>query len=148
MTTIFAFLHHVAAFALVASLAVEFAQLRMDFTLSTARSLRAADALFGTSAAVVLVVGGLRVFYFEKGADYYLSSPYFLLKFGLFVAVGILSIIPTRAYLSWSSALQSSMVPEVAKDQLPRLRAIVNIEVAGIVLILLCAAAMARGGVV
>ena len=148
MITFFAFLHHLAAFTLVASLAIEFALLRMDFSLSTARALRIADACFGVSAGIVLIVGGLRVFYFEKGSEYYLSNPWFLTKFAMFIVVGLLSIVPTLTFLSWAPAIRKSSVPEVSKEQLARLRTIVDIEVAGILVILLCAAAMARGGFV
>jgi putative membrane protein len=68
MTTLFAFLHHLAAFAMVAAIAVEFALIRQEMSLSVARRLIAADAVLAVSATVVLVVGLLRVFYFEKGA--------------------------------------------------------------------------------
>jgi putative membrane protein len=68
MTSFFAFLHHVAAFALVAALVVEFVLIKEDLTLKSARKLQLADLAFGISAGIVLVVGLLRVFYFEKGA--------------------------------------------------------------------------------
>ena len=50
MATLFAFLHHLAAFALVAALAVEFILIRMQLTLASARRLLIADAVLGASA--------------------------------------------------------------------------------------------------
>ena len=71
MSTLFAFLHHVAAFTLVSALAVEFVLIRQDLTLAIARRLPIVDAVLGISAGFLLVVGLLRVFFFEKGAAYY-----------------------------------------------------------------------------
>ncbi len=47
----------------------------------TARRLALADLVLGVvSAGVLLVVGLLRVFYFEKGAAFYFSSGAFIAK--------------------------------------------------------------------
>jgi putative membrane protein len=67
MSAAFAFLHHVAAFALVAGIVVEFVLMRQDLDAAAARRLALADMAVGLSAGVLLVVGLLRVFYFEKG---------------------------------------------------------------------------------
>jgi len=67
MSAFFAFLHHLAAFALVAALAVEFVLIRDTLTVASARKIVRVDMVFGLSSGVVLVVGLLRVFYFEKG---------------------------------------------------------------------------------
>jgi putative membrane protein len=75
MATLFAFLHHLTAFTLVACVAVEFMLLRQELTPATARRLIATDAVLGISATALLIVGLLRVFYFEKGATYYFSWP-------------------------------------------------------------------------
>lgn len=74
MSWLFAFLHHVAAFALVGALTVEFVVLRGELTVQRARQVLAADLALGFSASAILVVGFLRVFYFEKGASYYFHS--------------------------------------------------------------------------
>jgi putative membrane protein len=80
MVSLFAFLHHVAAFALVAALAVEFVLIKGELTTRSARKLLFADLVFGVSAGFVLVVGLLRVFVFEKGSAYYFHSVPFLAK--------------------------------------------------------------------
>ena len=100
MTSFMAFLHHVAAFALVAALAVELSLLRGEVTPAQARRLALTDAVVGMSAGMVLVVGLLRVFYFEKGAAYYFLSATFIAKLVLFALVALLSIYPTLKFLS------------------------------------------------
>lgn len=146
MTVLFAFLHHVAAFALVAALAVEFVLIKQELTAATARKLAVTDAVLGASAGVLLVAGLLRVFYFEKGAAYYMSSHAFLTKFSLFVIVALLSIVPTIEFLSWRKALKAGQAPVIAAPKLKRLRMIIHMELAAVVIILLCAAIMAKGG--
>jgi len=94
----------------------------------------------------LLLVGFARVFWFEKGATYYFHSHAFLTKFALFILMALLSIVPTIEFLSWRKAVEAGQVPVVAAAKLKRVRMIVHIELAAIVLILLCAAMMAKGG--
>jgi putative membrane protein len=146
MTTLFAFLHHAAAFTLVSAIAVEFVLVRSELTHATARKLIATDAVLGISAGVLLVVGLARVFFFEKGPDYYWSNHAFLTKFSLFVIVALLSIVPTREFLSWRKAVRAGAAPTVSADRVRNVARVIHVELAAIVVILLCAAIMARGG--
>lgn len=145
MSAAFAFFHHVAAFTLVAAVAIEFVLIRDPLTVERARRLQVVDAVLGVSAGVVLVVGLARVFYFEKGAAFYFHNHAFLAKLALFVIVALLSIYPTVVFLSWRKALAQGQVPVLSAPQARRLRALIHGELAGIVLLVLCAALMARG---
>ena len=145
MSWFFAFLHHLAAFALVATLVLEFVLVKGPLDAATARRLRITDMLFGLSSGAVLVVGLLRVYHFEKGAEYYFHSAPFIAKLALFVVVGLLSIYPTVVFASWGKALRQGQAPVLVDAQRRRLRAVMHAELAGVVLILLCAALMARG---
>lgn len=146
MTVLFAFLHHVAAFTLVAALAIEFTLLRQEPNASLIRRLTITDAVLGAAATILLVVGLARVFFFEKGAAYYWSNHAFLGKFSLFVVAALLSIIPTIEFFSWRKAASAGQMPSAAR--IKRTRMIIHVELAAIVLILLFAAIMAKGGIV
>ena len=146
MTTLFAFLHHLAAFTLVSALAIEFVLIRQEITLANARRLPIVDAVLGAAAGVLFVVGLLRVFFFEKGAAYYFASHAFLTKFSIFILVALLSIVPTVEFLSWRKTLRAGQIPVVAARKLMVVARIIHVEIAAIVIILLCAAIMARGG--
>jgi putative membrane protein len=146
MSTLFAFLHHVAAFALVAAVAVELALIRQELTPAVARRLIATDAVLGASAVTVLVVGLLRVFYFEKGAAYYFSSHAFLMKLGAFIIAAAISVIVTIEFQSWRKALRAGQAPTPTARKIRTLRSILHWELIAIVIILLGAAMMARGG--
>jgi putative membrane protein len=146
MTVLFAFLHHLAAFTLVAALAVEFVLIRRELTLWSARLLQGADMMLAISAGVLLLVGLGRVFWFEKGAAYYFGSHAFLGKLTLFIVVALLSIVPTIEFLRWRQAVKQGQVPVVTQSTLRKVGRIIHIELAAVVLILLCAAIMAKGG--
>ena len=146
MSTLFAFLHHVSAFTLVAALAIEFTLIRGELTLASARRLQVTDLVLGIAAGALLVIGLLRVFFFEKGASYYFHSHAFLAKFSLFIVVGLLSIVPTMEFLSWRGALTAGQVPTIGARKLRLVTGIIHGELFAVVIILLCAAIMARGG--
>src|SRR5258706_14018877 len=101
MSAIFAFLHHLAAFTLVAALAVEFVLIRGELTLANARPLQLADIAFGIAAGAILIIGLLRVFYFEKGAEYYFSSHTVLATLTVLPVVALISIIATIEVRPW-----------------------------------------------
>jgi putative membrane protein len=146
MSTLFAFLHHLAAFTLVSAVAIEFTLIRAELTPSSARRLQVTDMVLGIAAGALAIIGLLRVFFFEKGADYYFHSYAFLIKLSVFIAIGLLSIVPTVEFLSWRGALDAGQVPSVSTKKLTLIRKIIHGELLAIVIILLCAAIMARGG--
>jgi putative membrane protein len=146
MSTLFAFLHHLCAFTLVAALGIEFTLVKQELTLASARRLQTTDLVLGIAAGLLLAIGLLRVFYFEKGAAYYWHSHAFLTKFGLFVIVGLLSIVPTMEFLSWRGAIKAGQVPAWDASRRKRVTIIIHAELGAVVIILLCAAIMARGG--
>ncbi|HUJ53865.1 MAG TPA: DUF2214 family protein [Steroidobacteraceae bacterium] len=143
-SALMAFLHHLAAFTVVAALAIEIALFKPPLTAGQARYLQRVDLAFGSAAGVVLIVGLLRVWYFEKGADYYWHNVFFLMKFTAFVLAALISIYPTVTFLSWSQALGAGAAPAVAVARTRRVRLCLMLELAAIVVILGCAALMAR----
>ena len=128
MSTLLAFLHHLAAFTLVAAL---FCQ----NVLFPDRRVRKIDALYGASAGVLLVIGLARVFFFDKGAAYYFGNLFFLAKLATFIAVGLLSIYPTVMF-------RRASLTEV---QSRRILVALRLQLAGVAAILLFAALMAKG---
>jgi putative membrane protein len=130
----------------VSAVAVEFALIRQELTLAAARRLQVTDLVLGIAAGALLVIGLLRVFFFEKGAAYYFHSHAFLTKLSLFIVVGLLSIIPTLEFLSWRGAVRAGQVPVIGERKRRIVTAVIHSELAAIVVILLCAAIMARGG--
>ena len=144
-SALFAFLHHAAAFLLVAVVMVELVLLRGELTVASARTLLRMDAVYGVSATVLLIVGFIRVFYTEKGSDYYFHSGPFVAKLVLFIAVGLLSILPTMQFLGWRKALKAGQTPALDDATRRRVRMVIHTELTLLFVIMLCAALMARG---
>jgi len=144
-SAIMAFLHHVAAFTVVTALGVEVALFKPPLTLVQARRVLITDTIFGASATALLVVGLLRVFFFEKGAEYYFTNTFFLAKFSLFVVAALISIYPTVLFLSWRKALRSGTAPEVSDVHRRRARMCMMLELTAVLGIVFCAPFMARG---
>jgi putative membrane protein len=147
MTTpaLFAFLHHLAAFTLVAAIGIELALFSATPTLTQARKLRVIDAHYGLAALAILIIGFARVAYFEKGSDYYFSNGWFITKLCLFVIVGLLSIYPTVVFASWKGAIKRGEAPAVSAEAAKRIRLCLILELVGVAGILLAAPLMARG---
>src|SRR5215472_13337975 len=144
-SAVMAFLHHLAAFTVVAALAIEVAMFRPPLSSVQARRLQRTDLIFGLSATAVLVIGGLRVAYFEKTTVYYLHDVFFIAKLAAFLIAALISIYPTITFLSWNPALRAGSAPEVSAERAGRVRLCLMLELAAIVVILACAALMARG---
>ncbi|HXY76412.1 MAG TPA: DUF2214 family protein [Steroidobacteraceae bacterium] len=140
-----AFLHHLAAFTTVGALAVEVALFKPPLTLLQARRLQVTDLIFGMAATAVLVVGLLRVFFFEKPPVYYWHDAFFLTKFAAFVIATLISIYPTMTFLSWKQSLSAGSAPEVPEATTRRVRLCLMFELTAIVVIVACAPLMARG---
>src|SRR6201992_1302976 len=143
---ILAILHHLAIVTLIALLAFEFALLRPGITPDNLRRVTNVDAGYGAVAGLVVVIGVSRVIWGAKGADFYLSNPWFWAKMASFLSIGLLSIPPTLALLKWRSAARKdgNFVP--AQSEIARLRIFVHAEVALLGLVVIFAAAMARYG--
>ena len=144
-TAFMAFLHHLLAFTLVACVAYEFIAYRKGLSIDEVRHIQRADLMYGISAGLLLIVGVLRVLYFEKGPAFYTHNPFFWLKMNAFLIVGLLSIDPTIRYLRWNKSIKENRVPEITDTEFKRTRLLLTLEVIGLAVILFAAAMMARG---
>lgn len=103
------------------------------------------DILYGISAGVVVIVGLLRVFYFEKGAPYYAQNWFFWTKMLGFALAALLSIYPTIRFVSWNKSFAKNQAPEISDQDVSRIKLFLRLEMFAIALILFSAAMMARG---
>jgi putative membrane protein len=67
-------------------------------------------------------------------------------KFSVFIVLAALSVIPTTEFLSWRKVLRAGQLPAPSARKLKIIRSVLHGELFGGVIILLCAAIMARGG--
>ena len=144
-SAIMAFLHHLAAFTLTAAIIYELVTFRKELSLADARKIQRMDILYGISAGVVVIVGLLRVFYFEKGAPFYAQNWFFWTKMAGFALAALLSVYPTIRFVSWNKFFARNQAPEISDQEFSRIKLILRLEMVAIGLILFSAAMMARG---
>jgi len=101
LDALLAYLHYISIFTLIVFLTAEAVVLRPDMTPEIRQRLARYDAVFGFAALAVLITGLLRVFYGAKGYGFYVHNPVFHVKVGLFILVGLMSIVPTINILRW-----------------------------------------------
>jgi putative membrane protein len=98
------------------------------------------DNLWGVAALVWLPTGLLRAFGgLEKGTDYYLSSPAFWVKMGLFITILALEVWPMVTLIRW----RLGTAPDAATAG--RIARISAVQMGLTVLMVVAAGAMARG---
>src|SRR6185312_11689530 len=109
-----AFLHFVAIFGIAATLVLELVMLTPTPTPDQVWKMQLCDRWYGVFAAVVLLIGVLRIAYFERGWAFYGSSPFFYVKIGLFVLMALISIYPTIRFIQWSKQTRRGRAPIIA----------------------------------
>ncbi|SFP40743.1 DUF2214 family protein [Ralstonia sp. NFACC01] len=145
LDALLAYLHYISIFTLIVFLTAEAVVLRPDMTPEIRQRLARYDAVFGFAALAVLITGLLRVFYGAKGYGFYVHNPVFHVKVGLFILVGLMSIVPTINILRWKKQGKTlpNFVPTPA--EIAKTRRWVMIESHLIIFIPLAAVLMARG---
>ncbi len=140
-----AYAHFIAIFGLASVLAGELFLLRKNLPADLVQRLRWLDRGYGIAAVLVIVTGLARLNLGLKGTAFYTHNPVFWTKMALFAAVGLISIVPTVAFLRWSRRQlpDGSIVLDTA--EYVRLRALLWLQIALFLFIPLCAAFMARG---
>lgn len=117
---------------------------RLATGVGEARSVLIADNLWGISAVLLLVTGGMRAFAgYEKGADYCLHQPLFHLKMTLFVLILLLEVAPMVTLIKWRIAQARGAAINTGRAAL--FARISHIEALLVLLMVVAATGMARG---
>lgn len=145
LEAILAYLHLLAILTMVVFLASEAALCRVEWmNAAVVERLGRVDLIYGIAAIAVLATGLVRTWLGMKGSAWYWGNPLLHLKLGLFVLVGVLSIFPTRRFVSWRRALRADgRLP--AQDEIRAARKLVMIQAHLIAIIPLVAVFLARG---
>jgi putative membrane protein len=136
-----AILHHFLVFSLAGILAAELALVRPGLSGTGLGVLGRIDGAYGGVAMAIIVVGICRVLFGLRGWEYYVSNHAFWGKMIAFVIIGLLSIRPTMRIIAWRKS-ETGVVPEA---EILAVRSWIKAEIAFLALVLVFAAAMARG---
>lgn len=141
----FAYLHYIAIFMLFSFLVAEAMAFRGTLDERTVRLLGRVDLWYFGAAIAALVTGFLRLALGAKGPDFYLGSWPIYVKVGLFLAIALISVIPTLTFIRWRRALDHDPNWQVPEDERGRMRRLIMVELHLAALIPLVAVIMARG---
>jgi len=145
VSAVFAFLHFLAAFGIFAAVFLEWQTMSRSPSYAEARRIQRCDTWYGLFAAMVLIVGFLRVYYFDKGSDFYLANPFFYAKLALFLSAGLLSIYPTLRFLEWRAQTRQGQPPVVSEQVYQKIMLAIRLEMVLLLGVALCGSLMARG---
>ena len=131
--------HFLGIMLLSSALFYELMTLSRSITNAQLKKLVWIDALFGVSAVIVLVAGGLLWSHFGKPSEFYTKNGIFHIKLAIFFFVAIISVFPTWFFLKNRKSLETAIkVPSYVLN-------IVRIEAALLLTIPLLAVLMAHG---
>jgi putative membrane protein len=145
MDAAIAYLHFVSILSVTAFLVTELYLCSRDLQPPLVRTLAQVDFLYMLAAVAVLITGLLRLFAVGKGAGFYLHNPVFYIKIALFVAVGLISILPTRQFIQWNRAIKTGADRILRDSDIVTARRYIALELALLAFIPLMAVLMARG---
>lgn len=145
LDALLAYTHFIAIIATVSTVMAEAVLCRPGLTLPWAQRLGRVDLLYLVTAALALTTGLLRLFFGIKGSAFYFGNPVFWVKISLFIAVGLISIIPTLRFMRWTKTLRANHGAVIDERELTGTARIIYGELALLALIPLLAAFMARG---
>lgn len=140
-----AYFHFVSLIGLAALLAAELALVTQPASAGRVHQLRSLDGLYGMFAMLTLASGVARVVWGAKGYAFFLSNPVFHIKVTLFVVVGLMSIYPTLKFLRWSKAAHADSNALPDHGAVGKVRKVIMLQLAVLVMIPLAATLMARG---
>lgn len=146
LDAILAYLHFVSIIAVVSTVVTEAFLCRPGLTLPWVQRLGRVDLLYLVTAVLALSSGLLRLFFGAKGAAFYYNNPVFWGKIGLFIIVGLISIIPTIRFIRWAKRLESDESNStIGHQEVTSTAMIIYLELGLLALIPLMGSLMSRG---
>ena len=145
LDAVLAYLHFIAIFLLFAFLTTQLMLMRQALDERLVRLLGRVDIGYAISAGLVLVTGFVRAGLGAKGGDFYFNAWPIYAKIALFLAVGLISIKPTLAFIRWRRAYEHDKGWSVPAAEQAAMRKLVSIETHLAALIPVFAVIMARG---
>ena len=137
--------HFLSIFFLAWFLGRQWLLLRAGHAALDVETLARADLGYFVSAGLVLLTGLGRLFLGPKPLAFYTHNSAFHALIGLFVLVGLISIIPTMSYQRWRRYRREDARFEIPAREWRWMRALVAVELFGLAIMPLAAVLMARG---
>ena len=145
MDTAAAYLHFFSIMSLTGLLVAQFALCSRDLHPPQVQTLGRLDMLYLAAAVLALATGLVRLFVTGKGASFYFMNPVFYIKVALFLAVGLISVMPTLQIIRWNRALRTGEGRVLRDREIDTTRRYIGLELLLLACIPVAAVLMARG---
>jgi putative membrane protein len=139
------YLHYLSIIFVIAGVFAELFLVRKVVTKDNLKRIVAMDGVYGLASIVVVTTGLLRVYFYGKGSDYYFENSIFILKFSLFILVGLLSIFPTVTFLKLNKKQKESKEDQIEIPSYRLISNLIRIEFIILIIIPFLAILMANG---
>ncbi len=139
------YLHYLSILLVFGGVIIELFLVKKELTAESLKRIVKADAIYGLFSILLVTTGLLRVFLYGKGSDYYFGNWIFILKFSLFIVIGLLSILPTVTFLKLNKKLKKNPSEIMELPAYTTIRRMIQLELILLLLIPLLAVLMANG---
>ena len=139
------YVHLVFIIVVISCITIELMTLKPTMSYKTVNWLSRVDGFYGFAAIIVVTTGILNWLQFGKGAAYYNNNSLFILKFFLFVLVGLLSIYPTVMILRLKKRNKDKQPEAIEMTGYASVRKVIVVELIIMLFIPLLAELMANG---
>jgi putative membrane protein len=140
-----AYLHFVSMLALCALLVAELVLCSRELQPAQVRALARVDVLYLGAAALALATGIGRLMMAHKPTSFYFMNPVFYIKIALFLAIALISVLPTLQFIRWNRALKTGEGRILRSSDILLARRYILLELLLFACIPLAAVLMARG---
>jgi putative membrane protein len=142
---LFAWLHLVAVGLAAGLLLSEYWLCRRIPDRQQVRLLGTVDLGYFLALIGSLATGLARALYFGQDTAYYFANRLFWLKIALFLAIGLIALIPTRQYIRWNREARTAPAFAPLTREFERVRACLALQL-GLMLLLPLLAILVAGG--
>jgi len=109
------------------------------------RVLARIDVLYLGAAALALATGIARLLMTHKPTSFYFMNPVFYIKIALFLAIALISVMPTLQFIRWNRALKAGEGRILRDNDILTARRYILLELVLFTCIPLAGVLMARG---
>jgi len=139
------YIHLICIIAVFCCLILELRLINETISWKTLMLLNKIDGIYGLAAILVVATGLLNWMVFGKGYDYYAANTLFIIKFCLFIAVGLLSIFPTVMFAKLKKKNKEEQPVAITLLLYPKIKKVILLEIIIMACIPLPAELMANG---
>jgi putative membrane protein len=140
-----AYLHFFSILLLSGLLVAQFALCSRDLQPPHVQTLARVDMFYLAAAVLAFATGLVRLFVAERGASFYFMNPVFYIKVALFLAMVLISVMPTLQFIRWNRALKTGEGRVLRGVDIETARRYIALEILLLACIPLAAVLMARG---